>query len=137
MAEVLSCALRDHGMSKVVQDPPMSTTFLRLSRFDALPVGRPCPVTVPHTAAESLYPFAAQWLLHLPPDLTYKTSALVWSGNSLLAFASRVILNFRHHRTHDHIFLFHNSILRILPTQCICVFRMALTVNRDCFPKQH
>jgi hypothetical protein len=27
--------------------------------------------------------------------------------------------------------------LRILPTQCICVFRMVLTINSDCFPKQH
>jgi hypothetical protein len=25
----------------------------------------------------------------------------------------------------------------ILPTQCIYVFRMVLTVNSDCFPKQH
>jgi hypothetical protein len=25
----------------------------------------------------------------------------------------------------------------ILPTQCICVFRMVLTINSDCFPKQH
>jgi hypothetical protein len=27
--------------------------------------------------------------------------------------------------------------LCILPTQCICVFRMVLTINRDCFPKHH
>jgi hypothetical protein len=27
--------------------------------------------------------------------------------------------------------------LYILPTQCICVFRMVLTVNSDCFPQQH
>jgi hypothetical protein len=27
--------------------------------------------------------------------------------------------------------------LCILPTQCICVFRMVLTTNSDCFPKQH
>jgi hypothetical protein len=27
--------------------------------------------------------------------------------------------------------------LYILPTQCICVFRMVLTTNRDHFPKQH
>jgi hypothetical protein len=27
--------------------------------------------------------------------------------------------------------------LRILPTQCIFVFRMVLTINSDCFPKQH
>jgi hypothetical protein len=27
--------------------------------------------------------------------------------------------------------------LRILPTQCICVFSMVLTINSDCFPKQH
>jgi hypothetical protein len=26
---------------------------------------------------------------------------------------------------------------RILPTQCICVFCMVLTINSDCFPKQH
>jgi hypothetical protein len=25
----------------------------------------------------------------------------------------------------------------LVSTQCICVFRMALTVNSDCFPKQH
>jgi hypothetical protein len=25
----------------------------------------------------------------------------------------------------------------ILPTQCICVSRMVLTINGDCFPKQH
>jgi hypothetical protein len=25
----------------------------------------------------------------------------------------------------------------IVPTQCICVFRMVLTINSDCFPKQH
>jgi hypothetical protein len=25
----------------------------------------------------------------------------------------------------------------ILPTHCICVFRMVLTINSDCFPKQH
>jgi hypothetical protein len=24
--------------------------------------------------------------------------------------------------------------LRILPTQCMCVFRMVLTINSDCFP---
>jgi hypothetical protein len=24
-----------------------------------------------------------------------------------------------------------------LPTECICVFRMVLTINIDCFPKQH
>jgi hypothetical protein len=29
------------------------------------------------------------------------------------------------------------SELRILPTQCICVFRMVLTINSGCFPKQH
>jgi hypothetical protein len=27
--------------------------------------------------------------------------------------------------------------LCIPPTQCICVFRMVLTINSDCFPKQH
>jgi hypothetical protein len=27
--------------------------------------------------------------------------------------------------------------LCILPTQCVCVFRMVLTINSDCFPKQH
>jgi hypothetical protein len=27
--------------------------------------------------------------------------------------------------------------LCILPTQCICVFHMVLTVHSDCFPKQH
>jgi hypothetical protein len=27
--------------------------------------------------------------------------------------------------------------LCILPTQCICVFRMVLTMNSDCFLKQH
>jgi hypothetical protein len=27
--------------------------------------------------------------------------------------------------------------LCILTTECICVFRMVLTINRDCFPKQH
>jgi hypothetical protein len=27
--------------------------------------------------------------------------------------------------------------LCILPTQCICVFHMVLTINSDCFPKQH
>jgi hypothetical protein len=25
----------------------------------------------------------------------------------------------------------------ILSTQCTCLFRMVLTVNSDCFPKQH
>jgi hypothetical protein len=29
------------------------------------------------------------------------------------------------------------SLLCILPTQCICVFRMVLTINSDYFPKQH
>jgi hypothetical protein len=28
-------------------------------------------------------------------------------------------------------------LLCILPTQCVCVFRMVLTINSDCFPKQH
>jgi hypothetical protein len=27
--------------------------------------------------------------------------------------------------------------LCILPTQCVCVFRMILTISSDCFPKQH
>jgi hypothetical protein len=27
--------------------------------------------------------------------------------------------------------------LCILPTECICVFRTVLTINSDCFPKQH
>jgi hypothetical protein len=27
--------------------------------------------------------------------------------------------------------------LCILPTHCICVFRMVLTINSDCFPKEH
>jgi hypothetical protein len=27
--------------------------------------------------------------------------------------------------------------LPILPTECIYVFRMVLTINSDCFPKQH
>jgi hypothetical protein len=27
--------------------------------------------------------------------------------------------------------------LCILPTECICVFRMVLTINSDCSPKQH
>jgi hypothetical protein len=27
--------------------------------------------------------------------------------------------------------------LCILPTQCICVFRMVLIISSDCFPKQH
>jgi hypothetical protein len=27
--------------------------------------------------------------------------------------------------------------LCILPTECICVFRVVLTINSDCFPKQH
>jgi hypothetical protein len=26
---------------------------------------------------------------------------------------------------------------RSLPTECICVFCMVLTINSDCFPKQH
>jgi hypothetical protein len=25
----------------------------------------------------------------------------------------------------------------ILPTECVCVFRVVLTINSDCFPKQH
>jgi hypothetical protein len=32
---------------------------------------------------------------------------------------------------------FNTTKLCILPTQCICVFRMVLTINSDCFPKQH
>jgi hypothetical protein len=32
---------------------------------------------------------------------------------------------------------FNTSKLCILPTQCICVFRMVLAINSDCFPKQH
>jgi hypothetical protein len=32
---------------------------------------------------------------------------------------------------------FDTSKLHILPTQCICVFHMVLTINSDCFPKQH
>jgi hypothetical protein len=32
---------------------------------------------------------------------------------------------------------FNTPKLYILPTQCICVFRMVLTINSDCFPKQH
>jgi hypothetical protein len=27
--------------------------------------------------------------------------------------------------------------LCILPTECVCVFRVVLTINSDCFPKQH
>jgi hypothetical protein len=27
--------------------------------------------------------------------------------------------------------------LCMLPTECICVFHMILTINSDCFPKQH
>jgi hypothetical protein len=27
--------------------------------------------------------------------------------------------------------------LCILPSECICVFRMVLTINSDCFTKQH
>jgi hypothetical protein len=26
--------------------------------------------------------------------------------------------------------------LSFLPTECICVFRMVLTINSDCFPQQ-
>jgi hypothetical protein len=33
--------------------------------------------------------------------------------------------------------LLQHTKLCILPTQCICVFRMVLTINSDCFPKQH
>jgi hypothetical protein len=33
--------------------------------------------------------------------------------------------------------LFDTSKLCILPTQCIWVSRMVLTINSDCFPKQH
>jgi hypothetical protein len=33
--------------------------------------------------------------------------------------------------------IYHIRKLYILPTQCICVFRMVLTINSDCFPKQH
>jgi hypothetical protein len=29
------------------------------------------------------------------------------------------------------------GLLYILPTECIHVFRMVLTINSDCFPKQH
>jgi hypothetical protein len=32
---------------------------------------------------------------------------------------------------------FNTLTLRILPTEGICVFRMVLTINSDCFPKQH
>jgi hypothetical protein len=32
--------------------------------------------------------------------------------------------------------LYHTKIC-ILPTEYICVFRMVLTINSDCFPKQH
>jgi hypothetical protein len=36
-------------------------------------------------------------------------------------------------------YTYHFNILQlcILPTQCMCVFRMVLTINSDCFPKQH
>jgi hypothetical protein len=33
--------------------------------------------------------------------------------------------------------LFNTLELCILTTECICVFRMVLTINSDCFPKQH
>jgi hypothetical protein len=32
---------------------------------------------------------------------------------------------------------FNTPKLCIMPTQCISVFRMVLTINSDCFPKQH
>jgi hypothetical protein len=32
---------------------------------------------------------------------------------------------------------FNIETLCFLPTQCICVFRVVLTTNSDCFPKQH
>jgi hypothetical protein len=38
----------------------------------------------------------------------------------------------------NHMYhLLYHEILCILPTQCICVFRMILTINSDRFPKQH
>jgi hypothetical protein len=36
-----------------------------------------------------------------------------------------------------HTICFNKLKLWILPTKCICVFRMVLTINSDCFPKQH
>jgi hypothetical protein len=87
--------------------------------------------------SDSRYPFTAQWLLYLPQDLTYKSSALVSSGNMLLASPAQSFLVSGFAKPNDHIFLFHYSKLRILPTQYIDVFHMILTINSDCFPKQH
>jgi hypothetical protein len=41
---------------------------------------------------------------------------------------------------HNGKYIYHppsSKNLCILPTECICVFRMVLTVNSDYFPKQH
>jgi hypothetical protein len=113
MAEVLACTLRDHDMSRILQCQQVSCDRLVLSHClsgDLVPSLAYIP-----QLSDSLYPFTAQLLL---------------------VFVSTVILSFGNRRTHDHIFLFHDSKLRILPTQYINVFHMVLPMNSDYFPKQ-
>jgi hypothetical protein len=45
---------------------------------------------------------------------------LVWSGNLLLALATTVILYFWPSRTHDHIFLSHDSLRMMVRRVVIC-----------------
>jgi hypothetical protein len=42
-------------------------------------------------------------------------------------------------RLNNHMYHFYLTFskLHILPTECIYVFRMVLTINSNCFPKQH
>jgi hypothetical protein len=61
----------------------------------------------------------------------------------IMSFVSTVLLSFRHVAdivswplhvlTHAGV----RPTLMFSPTQCICVFRMILTINSDYFPKQH
>jgi hypothetical protein len=60
-------------------------------------------------------------MLHLGFDL--------WTLDSTLTIYSQVVT--------ICTTLFNTLNLRVLPTQCICVFRKVVTINSDCFPKQN
>jgi hypothetical protein len=52
-----------------------------------------------------------------------------------------LMLSLHYHLKTYGYYIYHTPLntlkLCILSTHCICVFRMVLTINSDCFPKQH
>jgi hypothetical protein len=90
--------------------------------------------TVCMTGLRHKYPHRYETWLQYPPHLLSKrfpaiTDTDLWI-NTIELTLYRLVVSIR-------TTCFNTLKLCILPTECICVFHMDLTINSDCFPKQH